>query len=266
MKSVLLAAIGIVFLASCASTNNHDVTTAVRADLAPTGKLRAGINVNNRLLTRTDPATGETRGIAVDIALELGRRLGVPVELVIFKGAGNLADAAPSNRWDVGLIGADPKRATHITFTAPYAEIEATYLVPGGSSFKSIADVDRDGVRISVPAKSAYDLYLTRALKHATLVRTKGQGPAFKLLASGKADVMAGLRPVLIGFSAKLPGSRVLDGRYTIVNQAMASIKGREAGAKYLAAFVEDIKASGLVAQTIEKNRVKGVGVAPPAR
>ena len=150
------------------------VSPAVRSELAPTGKLRVGLNMSNFLLTATDAATGKPKGVAADLGQELGKRLGVPVDLVPFPNPGALADAAKSGVWDVGFLGAEPQRANEIDFTAAYAEIEATYLVPPGSPIKAIADVDRKGVRIAISGRSAYDLYLTRELKHAELVRDSG--------------------------------------------------------------------------------------------
>jgi polar amino acid transport system substrate-binding protein len=165
----------------------------------------------------------------------------------------------------VGFLGAEPHRAKEITFTAAYVEIEATYLVPSGSPLGAIADVDRPGVRIAVPEKSAYELFLTRTLKHAELARTKGGDAAFKLFIGDKLDALAGLKPRLVKDRDNLPGSRILDGRFTAVQQAIGIPRGRDAGANYLRAFVEDIKASGLVARTIDENGVRGLSVAPPA-
>jgi polar amino acid transport system substrate-binding protein len=242
-----------------------DISPAARADLTPTGKLRVGINLGNFLLTAKDPVTGESRGIAVDLGRELGGRLGVPVEIVGYPTPGELADAAASGAWDVGFLGAEPHRAKEIIFTAAYVEIEATYLVRPGSSLRAISEVDRAGVRIAVPEKSAYELYLSRTLKHAELARTKGGDAAFKLFVGDKLDALAGLKPRLVKDREKLPGSRILDGRFTAVQQAIGIPKGRDAGANYLRAFVEDIKASGLVARTIDENGVRGLSVAPPA-
>lgn len=236
--------------------------SAARSELAPTGTLRVGLNMSNFLLTAKDPATGEIRGVAVDLGRELGKRLGVGVEVVPYPNPGALADAAKSGAWDVGFLGAEPQRANEIDFTAAYVEIEATYLVPPGSSLKTIADVDRKGVRIAVAEKSAYELYLTRSLKNAELVRIKGPDNAFKALVEDKLDALAGLRPRLMADHEKLPGLRVLDGNFTAVQQAAGTPKGRPAGAKYLSAFIEDVKASGLVARTIEKNGVRGLTVA----
>jgi len=240
-------------------------TPAVLKDLAPTGKLRVGINFGNFLLTAKDPVTGEGRGIAVDLGRELGSRLGVAVEIVGYPSPGELADAASKGVWDVGFLGAEPQRANEIDFTAAYVEIEATYLVPPGSELKTIAEVDRPGVRIAVPGKAAYDLYLTRNLKHAELVREQGADNAFKRFVSDKLEALAGLKPRLVTDHDQLPGSRIIDGRFTAVQQAAGTPKGRSAGARYLREFIEDIKASGLVARTIEKNGVRGLTIAATA-
>lgn len=233
--------------------------------LAPTGTLRAAINFGNPLLTARDAATGEPRGIALDLARELGRRLGVPVAIVGYESPGAVADAVKSGVWDVGLIGAEPQRAHDITFTAAYLEIEATYLVPPGSALNTITDVDRAGVRIAVLARSAYDLYLSRNLKHAKLVGENNFESTYQRFVADKLDAIAGLRAQLVDDVAKLPGSRLLDGRFTAVQQAIGTPKERVAGAQYLRAFVEDVKASGLMARIIEENGVRGVSVAGAA-
>ncbi|HZN26296.1 MAG TPA: ABC transporter substrate-binding protein [Burkholderiales bacterium] len=240
-------------------------TNEARAQLAPTGKLRVGVNMSNFLLTRTDAATQQPAGVAVDLGRELGRRLGVPVEIIPYPNPGALADAAKSGVWDVGFLGAEPQRANEIDFTAAYVEIEATYLVPAGSPLKSIGDVDREGIRISVPTKSAYELYLTRTLKHAQLVHEKGADNAFRRFVDDKLDALAGLKPRLVTDCDNLKGSRILDGRFTAVQQAAGTPKGRDVGAQYLREFVEDIKASGLVARTIDANGVRGLTVAAKA-
>ncbi|MGE3536406.1 MAG: ABC transporter substrate-binding protein [Candidatus Tectimicrobiota bacterium] len=242
-----------------------DSLDAVRSELAPSGTLRVALNMSNFLLTATDPSTGEPCGLAADLGRELGRRLGVPVTLVPYPNPGVLADAAPTGAWDVGFLGAEPQRANEIDFTAAYVEIEATYLVPPGSTLRSIADADRPGIRIAAPARSAYELYLSRSLKHAELVREQGADNTFKRFVDDKLDALAGLRPRLVTDHENLPGSRILEGNFTAVQQAAGTPKGRPAGARYLQAFIEDIKASGLVAQTIEKNNVRGLTVAPPA-
>ena len=238
-----------------------EVSAALRTELAPTGKLRVGINYGNFLLVNKDRASG----IAVDLGRELGKRLGVSIELVTYDAAGKLADGVKAGAWDVAFLGAEPQRANEITFTAAYLEIPATYLVPAGSAIRALGDVDREGVRIAVAQKSAYDLYLSRNLKHAQLVRAEGIQGSYDLFIAQKLDVLSGLKPRLVTDAEKLPGSRVLEGQFTAVQQAIGIPKGRDAGANYLRAFVEDIKASGLVARTIDENGVRGLSVAPQA-
>ena len=241
------------------------VSPAAQSELAPTGTLRVGLNMSNFLLTAQDPASGEIRGVVADLGRELGRRLGVRVELVPYPNPGALADAAKSGAWDVGFIGAEPQRANEIDFTAAYVEIEATYLVQPGSPLHGVADVDRPGIRIITNERAAYELWLSRNLKHARLITEKGPDNAFKRFVDEKFDALAGLRPRLVTDQEKLPGARVLDGNFTAVQQAAGTPKGRPAAAHYLGAFIEDVKASGLVAKTIEKNGVRGLTVAPKA-
>jgi len=239
------------------------MATDIQKDLAPSGTLRVGLNYSNFLLVLGDGADGTPQGIAPDLGRELGRRLGVPVEFVRFKQAGHLADGVRDGKCEVGFLGAEPQRANEIAFTKAYLEIPVTFLVPPGSGIKTIADVDRDGVRIAVSARSAYDLYLTRNLKHAKLERVEGLDASYDLFAREKLEALAGLKPRLVSDAEKLPGSRILDGQITGVQQAVGTKKGRDAGAAYLSQFVEDVKRSGFVAKTIEKHRVRGVTVAP---
>jgi len=243
----------------------NEITPAVRSELAPTGRLRVGINHGNFLLVTPGSSATDPRGVAPDLARELGRRLGVPVEFSKFDTAGGLADAVRSGAWDVAFLGAEPQRAAEIAFTAAYLEIPATYLVPAGSSIRSIAEVDREGVRISVSEKSAYELWLSRNIKHAQLIRTQGIDASFDTFVGQKMDALAGLKPRLLMDVAKLPGARLLDGQFTAVQQAIGTPRSRVAGARYLRDFVEDAKASGLVAKVIAGNGVRGVSVAPAA-
>jgi polar amino acid transport system substrate-binding protein len=238
-----------------------EVPAAVRSELAPTGKLRVGINYGNFLLVNKDRASG----IAVDLGREIGRRLGVPVELVTYETAGKLADGVKTGAWDVAFLGAEPQRANEIAFTAAYLEIPATYLVPAGSRIRAIEEVDREGVRIAVAQKSAYDLFLSRNLKHAQLLRAEGIQGSYDLFIAQKLEVLSGLKPRLVTDAEKLPGSRVLDGQFTAVQQAIGTPKSRVAGAKYLREFAEEAKTSGLVAEAIARHGVRGVSVAPKA-
>jgi len=242
------------------------MTTAARTELAPSGTLRVGLNHQNFLLVTPGSSATDPRGVAPDLARELARRLGAPVAFLRFDTAGALADGARTGAWDVAFLGAEPQRAKEIAFTAAYLEIPATYLVPAGSPIRSIADVDRDGVRIAVSEKSAYDLYLSRTIEHARLVRTQGIDGSFNLFVAEKLEALAGLRPRLLTDVEKLPGARLLDGEFTAVQQAIGTPATRGAAAQqYLRAFVEEAKASGLVAQAIARNAVRGVSVAPAA-
>ena len=241
----------------------NQIPQKAKEELISQGKLRVGVNLGNFLLVNKDAATGELRGVVPDLAQEMGRRLGAPVELVTYPGAGQVADGAKTGAWDVAFIGAEPQRAEEISFTSAYLEIPATYLVPAGSSIRSLAEVDRDGVRIAVAARSAYDLYLSRNLKHATLVRAEGIPASYDLFVKEKLDVLSGLLPRLTSDVARLPGARILDGKFTAIQQAIGTPRARAAAAAYLRDFVADIKASGLVATAIARHGVKGVSVAP---
>lgn len=238
---------------------------SLRAGLAPTGKLRVGINYGNPVLASKDPASGDLHGVAVDLALELARRIDVPVELIGFESAGKMFEAVKTGAWDVAFLAIDQGRANEVDFTPPYVEIEGTYLTPPDSPYHVVQDIDRDGVRIGVSGQSAYDLFLTRTLQHAELVRASSPDAAFELLMSGKVDVLAGVRQHLVANSRRLAGSRVFDDRFMAIQQALGIQKGRHEGAKYLCGFIEDVKASGFVARAIEKSGIRGVSVAPPA-
>jgi len=236
------------------------------SELAPSGVLRAAINMGNFLLVTGRSSSGDPEGVAPDMAREIASRLGVPVKYVPYARPGELADAAGTGIWDIGLIGAEPQRAEKIAFTPAYVEIEATYLVPTGSPLKTIADVDRTGVRIAVTARSAYDLWLERNIKQARLVRSEGGDATFKNFVDDKLDALAGLRPGLLNLAAKLPGSRILDGQFTAVQQAVGTARTNTAGAAFLRDFVEEAKKSGLVARLIERHKVVGrLSVASPA-
>src|SRR5215471_10620982 len=206
-----LAVLAFALIAACTTMPPSD---AARAALAPTGKLRAGINYGNPVLVQRDPKTGAPTGVAVDLAQELGRRLNVPGELVTFDAAGKMADAAKTGVWDVAFLAVDPVRAADIAFTAPYLEIEGVYLVPAGSPLKSNQDVDRAGVRVAVGKGSAYDLYLTRELRYAELVRAPTSPAAVEMFVRQKLDVSAGVRQQLEAAAPTIPGSRLLPGRF----------------------------------------------------
>jgi polar amino acid transport system substrate-binding protein len=235
--------------------------SAIASVLAPRGVLRAGINMSNFLLVSSRGQAGEPIGVSPDMAAALAKQLNVELELVQYKNPGLLADAAPRDEWDVALIGAEPARAEHIHFTQPYAEIEATYLVKEGD-LRDIEDVDQRGVRICVSARSAYDLWLSANLKHATLTRTEEPGLELsrKLFDTGDFAALAGLRPWLLEQATSIEGARVLPGRFTAVQQAIGAPKARcdRDVARFLDAFVSEATASGLVASLIAKHGQEG--------
>lgn len=237
----------------------------VVSQLAPTGALRAAINMSNFLLVTGRSPAGDPDGVSPDMARAIADRLGVPVRYVTFPKPGELADAVAGDVWDIGLIGAEPQRAEKIAFTAAYAEIEATYLVPAGSAIRSLEEVDRPGVRIAVTARAAYDLWLERNIRHATLVRSDSLDSACRQFVEDKLDVLAGLRPRLLADIEALPGARILDGHFMAVQQAIGTARGNEAAAAFLRDFVEEAKASGLVAGFIARHGVRGLSVAPKA-
>ena len=215
-----------------------------RAELAPSGVLRAGINMSNFLLVTGSTPQGDPDGVSPDVACAVADRLGVPLKLVPFKNPGELADAAVEDVWDIGNIGAEPERAKTIAFTPAYAEIEATYLVPAGSPIQRIEEVDRDGVRIAVYGRGAYGLWLSDNLKHAKLVMAQGIEASFNTFVEQKLEALASLRPRLVDDVKKLPGARILDGKFTAVQQAIGTKPDRKAGAAFLCDFVEEAKAS----------------------
>jgi polar amino acid transport system substrate-binding protein len=246
-------------------TSSFDAASA-RAELVPGGKLRVGINHSNFLLVNPGSPHGAPMGIAPDLALDLGKRLGVPVEFVSFDGAGKTADAIRDADVDIGFIASEAERASVIEFSSAYVELPATYLVPAGSPLRTLAEVDRPGVRIAVSGRSAYDLYLTRTLKHAELVRADSIPASVKLFMDQKLDALAGLKPGLLQDVKNIPGARLLEGQFTAVQQSIGVPKKRAAAVRHLRAFVEEVKGSGVVARLIEKHGVKGVNVAPPTR
>ncbi len=256
MCKLLIAVISLVLLSGCATSQ---VPQATRSELAPTGKLRAGLNLGNTLLSVKDTATGDHRGVAVDLAHELGKRIGVPVEIVAYDSPGQLAEAAKTGGWDIAFLAVEPARAAVISFTPAYSEIEATYLVPKDSQLRSIAEADREGVRVAVAAKTAFDLFLSRSLRRAQLVRTQGTPGAFKMFVADRLDALAGLRPTLVEYVEKLPGSRLLDGRFTAIQQAIGTPSERRAAAEYLRDFVGEMNASGFVAHAIERHGIRGL-------
>jgi polar amino acid transport system substrate-binding protein len=233
-------------------------------ELAPTGKLRAALNLGNGVLVQGSPQ--DPRGVTVDLSRELARRTGLPLEFVTYEAAGKVFEALKTGAWDVAFFAIEPVRAADVDFTAPYVLIEGTYMVLKESPLKVVADVDRPGVRIAVGVGSAYDLYLTRTLKNATLVRAKtGGGRAMiDLFLADKLEAAAGVKQPLVEYAATDPEVRVMDGRFQVIEQAMGTPKGRIAAARYLRGFVEEMKASGFVADALKRSNQPDAEVAPP--
>jgi polar amino acid transport system substrate-binding protein len=236
------------------------------SELAPTGALRAAINMGNFLLVTGRTPSGDPSGVSADVAAAVAARLGVPVRYVPYARPGELADDAEKGLWDIGNIGAEPQRAAVINFTAAYCEIEATYLVPAGSAIRNVAEVDQPGRRLAVTARSAYGLWLENNYKRGELSQFNTADEAIKAFVDQKLDAYAGLRPGLIDVAAKLPGSRILDGQFTAVQQAVGTPKKNAAGFAFLRDFVEEAKNNGLIASLLERHGVRGrLSVAPPA-
>ena len=233
------------------------------AQLAPSGTLRAAINFGNPVLASKDAATGEPRGVSVDLARELAKRLGVGLELVTFSAAGKVVEGIAS--WDVAFVAIDPARAVDMDYSAPYVIVEGAYLVPQGSPIQSNDDVDRPGVRVVVGAGSAYDLYLTRELKRARIVRAPTSPMVVDTMLAQSLEVAAGVKQQMEADARRVAGVRVLGGRFMVINQAMATPKGRPAGARYLSEFVEEMKASGFVARALARHGIEGAAVAAAA-
>jgi len=230
-------------------------------ELAPTGTLRVAINLGNAVLAQKD-ASGALTGVSVDLARELGRRLSVPVELVPFDAAGKVSEAFKTGALDVVFLAIEPARASEIAFTPPYVLIEGVYLVPQDSPLRSVAEVDREGVRIAVNKGSAYDLFLTRTLKYAQLVRADSGVDTFM---KDKLDAAAGVKQPLVEYARTHPEVRVMDGRFMEIQQAMGTAKGRDAGARYLREFIEEMKKSGFVADALKSSNQPDAAVAPPS-
>lgn len=250
----------ITLLAACATPS----TPPSKAELAPTGKLRAAINFGNPILASKDSA-GQPRGVSVDLARELGKRLGVPVELVTFEAAGKVVDAVKAAQVDIAFVAIDPVRGADMLQTPPYVVIEGAYLVRNDSPIKTNADVDRPGNRIAVGQGSAYDLYLTREVKAATLQRAPTSPTVVDYFEAQKLEVAAGVKQQLQADAKRLPGLRLLEGRFMVIQQAMGLPKGREAGARYVTAFIEEMKANGFVAAALARHSIEGAAVAPKA-
>lgn len=253
----------LALLLACGCVTADVVPYDVVRELAPTGKLRAAINFGNGVLAQKDPKSGEPRGVSVDLSRELAKRAGVPLEIVPYDAAGKVSADATQNRWDIAFVARDPDRAKDIDFTAPYVIIEGTYVVTQDSPLRKVEDVDRDGIRVAVGRGSAYDLFLSRTLKHAELVRTPTSPEAPEVFLRDKLDAAAGVRQQLEHAAREHPGLRVMESRFMVIEQAMAIPRGRPRAVRYLRDFVDEMKASGFVAQSLDKSGQKDAAVAP---
>ena len=239
-------------------------TPSIIASLAPTGRLRAAINLGNPILAGKDEGSGEAKGVSVDLARLLGERLGVAVNLVVVDAAGKSVDVVTREEADVGFFAIDPVRGQEIAFTAPYVLIEGCYLVRDDSPIRDNAEVDREGTVVMVGKGSAYDLFLTRELRHAQIARSPTSPTVVDTFLAQQADVAAGVKQQLEADARRIGGLRLLDGRFMVIQQAMGLPKRRGAeAAAFLAAFVESAKASGFVAEALARHGIQGASVAP---
>jgi polar amino acid transport system substrate-binding protein len=260
-----LAAFALI-ASGCAATSVFP-TPEARQALMPTGKLRVALNLGNPVLAKRDTTSGAVSGIAIDLGRALASRLEAEFVPVLYPNAGALVDGAKAGAWDVAFAAIDPARADTLEFTAPYMEVGVTYVVPLSSGIRTVADADRPGVRVGVGAKNAADLYLSRSLKEAQLVRVADTlDAAVELLQTGKADIYAGNRERLLLVREQLVGYRLLDGRFYAVEHAIALPRGRRPGLGFVDAFVEELKSSGAVAESIKRHSIRGVDVAPSAK
>lgn len=258
-------------LVGCASRAAETPSAAARAELSTEGRLRVAINLGNPILASRGQRAGEPQGVSVDLAREAARRLGLPVEWLEQPAAGRAVETVRAGQVNLAFVAIDPVRGADLDYTAPYVIIEGAYLVRADSPLTRNDEVDRPGTRVVVGHGSAYDLYLTRALQQAQLVRAP-TSPAVvdQFMAEGQ-EVAAGVRQQLQADMARLaatgaPALRLLPGRFMVIEQAMAVPKGRQAAQAWLSAFVEEMKASGFVADSLRRHGIEGAAVAPPAR
>jgi polar amino acid transport system substrate-binding protein len=264
IRIILSAALALMAQATFTQSSAQSVPPEALKDLAPTGKLRAAINFGNGVLAQKG-ADGMPQGISADLSRELAKRLDVPLEFATFEAAGKAFEAAKENKVDVLFVAIEPVRAADVEFSPPYVLIEGTYMVLKDSPLKEIGDVDRAGVRIAIGRGSAYDLYLTRTLKNATLVRaaTGGCCAMIEQFRAEKLEAVAGVRQPLVEYAKTHSDVRVMDGRFQEIRQAMGTPKGRLAAAAYLRTFIEEMKANGFVADALKRSNQPDAQVAP---
>jgi len=262
MHWAITALIGLM-LAGCAASPTTP-TAEARQALAPTGKLRVGLQLGSPHNVVRDPVSGAMKGVGFDLGKELARRLEVPFEPVLYPSVGTLLEGGKSGAWDVAFVGFSPARAQEWDFTALHLQMEFGYLVPAGSSISTMADVDRPGVHVAVQQKSQPDVFLSHTLKEAAIVRGTSLGGTLEMLKSKQADAIFSIKPSLFEVSDRLPGSRVLDGRAGTDPHAMVIPKGRDAGLAFAREFIEDAKSAGLVKAAIQRAGMRGAVVAAP--
>jgi len=258
----LALALAVTALVGCATAPGPDAGAVL--ELGGTGRLRAAINFGNPILA-TRGANGEATGVSVDLAREAARRLGLPIELVLFNSAGSVVDAVKARRVDLAFVAIDPVRAADMDYTAPYVIIEGAYLVRNDSPLQRNEDVDKPGTRVAVGRGSAYDLFLTRELKSATLVHAPTSPTVTDLFIAQNLDVAAGVKQQLQADAKRVGGVRLLPGRFMVIEQAMGVPKGRVAAQAWLSRFIEEMKASGFVADALRRAGIEGAAVAPRA-
>jgi polar amino acid transport system substrate-binding protein len=264
LTSKVLAAFIVLLAGSVHVRAQGAPSPEVLKDLAPTGTLRAAINFGNPVLAQKGP-DGEPKGITPELAAALAKRLGVPVDYVRREAAGKVFEALAARTVDVGFIAIEPARAAQVDFSPPYVILEGTYMVLKDSPLETVDDVDKPGIKIGIGLASVYDLYLTRTLKHATLVRASvgGAGAGIPLFRDQKLDAAAGVREALDAYAKDHPDVRVMPGRFEEIRQAIGTPKGRTAGAAYVRGFIEEMKASGFVADAFNRSG-QTAPVAPP--
>jgi len=243
----------------------QEASAAVRSELSPGGSLRVGLNLTNTATVTKDPTTGELRGVAVELSRALAQSLGAKFEPVLYPTSGKLAEGARAGQWDIAFLAIDPARSQDIAFAPAYMEVHNSYMVPPGSAIQKNADVDQPGIRVAVHERNATDLFLSRNLRYATLVRVGSESAALDALRTGQADVLATGRGLLLEHASRWPDARVLDGWFRAVGHGIGVPATRESGHKYLRDFVEQAKRSGRVQQMLDRQAVLGVVVAPAA-
>jgi polar amino acid transport system substrate-binding protein len=260
-----LIALAVVLVNGC--TTALSVPPAARTELTPTGKLRVGLILSNQVLVTKDPSTGELHGVTISLAKAVAQRLNVPLEPVGYANPAALVKSFGANEWDIAFLAFDAARAQEVEFSPPYMEVDNTYLVTANSRIETVEHADRSGVTIAVPERSAPDLFLSRNLKSAKVLRVPGGAEAaVEALRSGKADAYAENAHMLSLYADRLPGARVLEGRYTVIQHAVATPKGKMAASEFMNTFVEATKADGTVAEAICAAGLRQTRVAPPSQ